>query len=333
MVTWKLLSRDEGIELWDKKLLEFEDFTHSQTFGWGEYRSAFGWRPYRWEATDQQGKTIAMLQGLLRVYPGKTGLLWAAGGPVGDISACGEEMMRTVVATTGMKRLYCRVNLARPYSATDALALHSNGWKRTLSPLLSGMSMHYDPSLAEETRLAECTKNWRHNLRRSDKYGLSMHLWGNPDIDRMYDIYCSMQDYKNLPQQFSRDELKSIFGQLGKNIVLYRCDDETGEAVSLRGCVTFGTKAWDMFAATSIKGRKLYASYGLFWRLMRHCHESGVKFYDMSGIDPKGNPGVYDFKKGTGAHPLEYLGEWEWASSEWLRWGVNLMIRRRGGGL
>jgi len=331
MVTWKLLSQDEALESWDEKLFRFDDFTHSQAFGWGEHRSAFGWRPCRWQATDEQGNVKAMLQGLLRIYPGKTGLLWAAGGPVGDLSCCGDEMMRAVMATTGAKRLYCRVNLARAYSAEDALLLRSMGWKRALAPILSGMSMSYDPSVAEEIRVATCTKNWRHNLRRSEKYGLSMHLWENPDIDRMYDIYSSMQDYKQLAQQFSREELKSIFRQLGKNIVLYRCDDETGEAVSLRGCLMFGGKAWDMFAATSVKGRKIYASYGLFWRLMRHCQEAGVSFYDMSGIDPKGNPGVYDFKKGTGALPLEYLGEWEWASSELLSWGANLMIRRRGG--
>jgi len=331
MVNWKCLTQEEAATRWDQNLLCFDDFTHSQTFSWGEYRRACGWRPYRWAAYDKGEKIVAMTQGLLRAYPGKTGVIWVAGGPVGNIEACGKTLMRAMMETTGMKRLYCRINLARQHNAQDALTLQSNGWRRTGSPLLSGMSMLYNPLVDEAIRLADCTRNWRHNLRRSEKHGLSVHLWEKPDIDSVYAIYHSMQDYKNLSQQFSKNELETVFSFMGKHIVLYRCDDEHGEPVSLRGCAIFGSKAWDLFAATSANGRKTYASYGLFWKLMQHCHAAGVKYYDMSGIDPLHNPGVYDFKKGTGALPIEYLGEWEWASSKILNVGANWMIRRRKG--
>lgn len=331
MVTWKLLSRDESLECWNERLFRFEDFTYSQSFEWGEYRSNFGQRPYRWIATNLQGEAVTMCQGLLRSYPGKTGLLWVAGGPVGDLSSCGKDLMHTLQESTEMKRLYCRISPMRHYSAYDALILRGLGWKRPSASILSGMTMHYDSASDEQARVSFSTKNWRHNLRRSEKYGLSTSLWENPEIDTIYQLYTSMQDYKQLSQQYSKLEIEKIFNGFGKSIVLYRCDDESGNPVALRGCVILGKKAWDLFAATSVKGRKLYASYALFWRLMKHCHENGVVIYDMSGIDPFANPGVYDFKKGTGAKPVEYLGEWEWASSEWLRWGANWMIGRRAG--
>jgi len=57
------------------------------------------------------------------------------------------------------------------------------------------------------------------------------------------------------------------------------------------------------------------------------CHAAGVKRYDMMGIDPTYNPGVYHFKKGTGAECIDYLGEWEWAPYPPLRWGANWMLR------
>lgn len=329
MVSWTLLSRNEAAESWDKNLSRFNDFTHSQTFSWGEYRSAFGWQPYRWVASGANGEIVAMMQGLVRIYPGRIGLIWVPGGPVGNVQCWDSELRRVLVETTGLSRLYVRICPTRPYRAEDVLMLRSLGWKRSAAPLLSGLSMMYNPAQDEELRIASCTRNWRHNLRRSAKYELSMHWWENPDIDVMSGIYASMQDYKHLGQQFSRQELEQVFAKMGERIVLYRCDDATGEPISLRGCITAGDKAWDLFAATSVKGRKLYASYGLFWALMKHCQELGIRHYDMSGIDPVGNPGVTDFKKGTGAAPLEYLGEWDWATSTLLGAGVNWMISRR----
>lgn len=332
-MTWKLLSRNEAFADWNERLFGFEDFTYPQTFEWGEYRSQFGWRPYRWIATDSESNTITLLQGLLRVYPGRTGLLWSAGGPAGDLSFCDSNFIRILLESTGMKRLYFRFNAMRPYRVSEVLSLRGNGWKRTPAPFQSGMSMYYDLSKDDEIRYGSATKNWRHNLRRSQKYALSICQWENPDVNAMYALYESMQDYKQLSQQYSRQELEKIFEQLGRYLVLFRCEDETGEPVALRGCIILGAKAWDLFAATSVKGRKIYASYALFWQLTQFCKKSGVTLYDMSGIDPFSNPGVYDFKKGTGAYPVEFLGEWEWATSEWLRWGVNWQISRRSGSL
>jgi hypothetical protein len=333
MVSWELLSRDKAAESWDKNLLRFDDFTHTQTYSWGEYRSAFGWQPYRWVARGADGEIAAMMQGLVRIYPGHIGLVWTPGGPVGDIQCWNAELRRAIVESTGLRRLYVRICPTRHYHAEDVLALRSLGWQRSAAPLLSGLSMTYNPAQGEELRIASCTRNWRHNLRRSDKYGLTYHRWKNPDIETMFGIYQSMQDYKSLAQQFARKELAEMFDRLGDHIVLYRCDDEKGEPVSLRGCIIYGDKAWDLFAATSVQGRKIYASYGLFWQLMRHCQEIGVRHYDMGGIDPLHNPGVYDFKKGSGAIPLEYLGEWDWATSAWLGAGANWMISRREGAL
>ena len=60
--------------------------------------------------------------------------------------------------------------------------------------------------------------------------------------------------------------------------------------------------------------------------LLKHCKSQGIEEIDLGGIDPQKNPGVYNFKKGTGATPIEYLGEWEWATKNVLRWATNSLI-------
>ena len=136
-----------------------------------------------------------------------------------------------------------------------------------------------------------------------------------------------MESYKGLKEQFSRQELVSIFQKFTDKIVLYRSEDENGTIVALRGCMILDRFGWDLFAATNVIGRNLYASYVLLWEILKHCQRAGVKNYDLMGVDPVKNSGVYNFKKGTGASSVKYLGEWDWESVQGLRWGANTMLR------
>jgi len=85
-------------------------------------------------------------------------------------------------------------------------------------------------------------------------------------------------------------------------------------------------------AAAGSEARKVYASYATLWGMAQECHVRGVNLFDFSGVDPQNNKGVWDFKRGTGAQPIEYLGEWECATSEFLRKVINFMMRLRGVG-
>jgi lipid II:glycine glycyltransferase (peptidoglycan interpeptide bridge formation enzyme) len=62
---------------------------------------------------------------------------------------------------------------------------------------------------------------------------------------------------------------------------------------------------------------------------MKLCGERNVQWYDMSGVDPVNNKGVYDFKKGTGAQDLQYLGEWEYARPSIFGLIASRIIARR----
>ena len=329
MVRWELLKDGLAEDIWNKNLTKFSDCTIFQSFAWGEYKRLFGWKVYRWVAFDEKKEIVAMMQGLLRRYPVNFGLIWIPGGPVGNVLYWNNDMKQKIVETTGLNNIYFRLYSNKNYSIDDAQLLKKNGWLKTIYDLNAGLSMYYNPCKNDDQLLKECSTNWRHNLRRSQKYNLSIKQWINPDINEMLAIYNSMEMFKNIEQQYSRQELENILKQLGNSMVLYRCDDENGKLVGFRGCSIVADKGSELFAATSVQGRKMYASYALFWTLIRHCRTLGVQYYDMGGIDPQKNKGVYDFKKGTGAIPLEYLGEWEWASSEWLRWGVNFAIKYR----
>jgi FemAB family len=59
-----------------------------------------------------------------------------------------------------------------------------------------------------------------------------------------------------------------------------------------------GDSAVYLLGATNDDGLNSKGAYLLQWTLIRWLKENGAKWYDLGGIDPEGNPGVYHFKRG-----------------------------------
>ncbi len=329
MVSWTLRTDAAALAQWDRQLLAFDDYSIYQTIAWGEHRRALGWTPCRWIASEG-GTTVAMAQGLLRRYPGGAGIVWLPGGPVGSIEAWA-SLALAIRRSTGLTFPYCRINSFRACLDAEQRCLAAAHWRQPRSRLTSGASLLYDVGRPEDTRLAACSRNWRHNLKRSHKGGFTLAPWADPDVDEMRAVYAEMEDYKNLPPQHSARNLQALYAHLGKHLITWSCRDGSGRLLAFRACAVLQDKAWDMLAATAVAGRKSYASYATFWALTEECHRRGIRHYDLSGVDATANRGVYDFKQGTGAAPLDYLGEWEFASPRALAAPVNWLISRRHG--
>ncbi len=331
-MTWRLLTDANELADWDRRLLEFDDHSIYQTLAWGEHRRALGWTPYRWAAFDGD-KLTAMAQGLLLRYPGGVGVVWLPGGPVGAIAAWNEALQQIIRRSAGLTLIYCRFNSFRARSLEEQTLLMENNWRPARSPLTSGASLLYDVARPETDRIAACSKNWRHNLKRSHKGVFAVGPWGNPDAAEMRAVYAEMEGLKQLPPQHSENNLRALYVHAGKHMLTYACRDAANKLLCFRACAISGDKAWDMLAATATAGRKSYASYATFWALTEACNRRGIRHYDLSGVDPDGNRGVYDFKQGTGATPVDYLGEWDWASPRLFALPANWLIGKRRNGI
>jgi lipid II:glycine glycyltransferase (peptidoglycan interpeptide bridge formation enzyme) len=69
-----------------------------------------------------------------------------------------------------------------------------------------------------------------------------------------------------------------------------------------------------LLGATGEKGLGPNGPYLLQWRMIQSLKERGVRWFDLGGIDPAGNPGVYDFKLGiagkSGSVEETFIGEY-----------------------
>lgn len=328
MVTWDLLPDSANAQEWNELLTGMPAYSVYQSFEWGEYKRHFGWSPIRMVANDA-GRPLSMLQLVERRFA-TLRILWGSGGPLGSSQLWAAPLKKFIQGRRSVPLVYCRLRPARQAVPGEAEFLRSLGWNPS-THRFNSVTLRWDLT-ADLARLEQrLSRNWRHNLHRARKNALSVKPWDDPDIDEILRVYESMQQLKKLPNQFSRTQLAHLLSTFGNKLRLLRCDDESGQAVALRGCVVMGAKAWDMMAATAVDGRKSYSSYLLLWSLVEDCKARGVEEYDLMGIDPAANPGVHNFKAGTGAAPVEYLGEWEWSNYPVVKSLVNVAMKARGG--
>ncbi len=326
---WKLLEDAEAGRIWNENLAGFADCSPFQSFEWGQFHKPLGWRPLYFAHFDEESKITAMCLMLLKKFYFKTGFIWVTGGPIGEIKTWNGDLPQAVLNATNLKRLYFRFRCDRKRDTRDALLLEHKNWSKPLFPMGSCFSMELDLAENADDLAGKLSKSWRRNLRLAAKNDLIIKRCADPDIEELRRAFEEMEASKNLPELFSEEKLENLFKYAASNLILFRCEDTDGNLLSFRAALFIGDKAVDYLAVTNKEGRNQRASFPTLWEMLLYCREKGIGKYDLGGIDPWENPGVYTFKNGTGADEVEYLGEWDWASSEALRLLANWAIRKR----
>ena len=108
------------------------------------------------------------------------------------------------------------------------------------------------------------------------------------------------------------------FFEFFKNDILTIGAYSNGKLVSVRSIVQFHNKALDIFAATGLYGRSLFASYRLLWEIILICKKKKLKILDLNGLDKNNNLGVYNFKIGVGGLVYKQLGVLEFCNLKLL---------------
>ncbi|MEQ1794646.1 MAG: peptidoglycan bridge formation glycyltransferase FemA/FemB family protein [Nitrospira sp.] len=326
MVNW--IQYEGQADGWDKQL-EALGGGFYQSYGWGAVRRVAGWQPFRLLASSN-GQVVAAASVLCQRRAGIP-VCWIPGGPVGPAVHFDAGFRAALGRLLGSRIFYCRMSVLRETQPEEKESLAQAGWGRPSVSMSSGLTMLYSLEGEASERLKRTSSNWRHNLKRSAHHGLRIERWERPDLDELSALYREMEELKSLPVQHSESELEAMLINLGERLVMYRCLDGEGKLLAVRAAGLFGEIAWDLLAAAGANARKVYASHATLWALLDHCSQRGLSYYDLSGVDPIGNKGVYDFKQGTGARLVECLGEWEWASIPGMCMAFNWVLKRRAG--
>ncbi|MFM9093848.1 MAG: peptidoglycan bridge formation glycyltransferase FemA/FemB family protein, partial [Acidimicrobiaceae bacterium] len=312
---------------WDIEILKLKSPCVYQSSGWSNHRANFGWKSVRLVSETNRCFAQVLYKSVF-----KTTVAWIPGGPLGDQSEVTTELVTAIQQITKSKRVYVRFNSLEELDEDSVQLLQTNNWHQVATKLSSGLSLIYGLDKDEPTRRNALSTNWGRNLRRGESRNSKPYLWTEVSADVITDLYTQLSEYKDLTESGeipSAATIDSLINCCKNELRVIRCDDEAGKPLAVRGALIFGSNAWDIFAAVSPQGRKQYSSYVTAWSLLNHCAKENCRTYDLSGIDPVKNKGVYDFKHGTGATEIKYIGEWESGSPFFVQPIVSRLLKYR----
>ncbi len=153
-------------------------------------------------------------------------------------------------------------------------------------------------------------QKWRNQLNGAERNGLTV-VEGTSDhlFSQFLDLYREMMARKQFETTVDPEEFRRIQDRLAENQkMLILLSLRAGRPMTaLIGAVT-GDMGIYLLGATSDEGMKTKGSYLLQWTFMQRLKERGCRWYDLGGINPETNPGVYHFKQGLGGQDISGLG-------------------------
>lgn len=335
MVEWRLFSTTSNPSEWDDRLLTCDYYNVFQSFGWGEYKRSSGWIPHRYIAKNKGGAVVAIAQILIKPLYGGVKLCWSAGGPVfcfrnfkvNNIPDLLSMLCDKVSEVNGKR------SLIRFYSHADNNPDLSYQMSRicfkSVFKINSGYSIRIDLSQPIESILAEMTSKHRYYVKKALKQEIQWKAERDMDaVQGFLLLHNEMLKQKRLRSlKTNIKEVSNMLKALNEDAFIFSGYIESEQITSCL-VLTFGDKAFYMLAATSEKGRKANLSYSMVYNLFEYLKKKGINEFDFGGIaTTSAAAGVNHFKSGFGGEILEYLGEWDWATSKWLRWGLNLAVK------
>lgn len=323
---WAVLSDDLVRRDWDAWVSSFEDRHVRQTLAWGRLKTG-SWTPAYAAILNGPTPLAAALILERRLPLGAASLFWINSGPLyRKRHARGQDLCALRDFLKGLKdrarsrgRSIVRLNFDIAMDLDAQMIVRSEGFARPLSPLGTGLTYRADLAKPLEEIRGSLEKNWRNQLNRAQKAGAVIEFGRDLELLRRYqplhDALCARKGLRG--QRLSMGDLERMTYILGESIVFFIVSsagaDGCGGAVWLQR-----DRAWFALSAANEHGLRHNLPNAMFWHVMRRLKESGVVVFDIMGLDPAQNPGVYNFKRGLGLPPMETLGEWQWATSPWL---------------
>lgn len=326
---------------WDKLLPEFDDASIYQTWSYGAVR--WGDRQLSHLIIEANGCIIAAAQlRVIKVPFIKAGIAYLSWGPLWrrkgrpidpDVFRRILDALKEEYAIRRGLLLRIRPNIVEEGSEEIVAVLHRAGFrKNTKVESYRTLMLDLSPDIAEIRKSLD--QKWRNQLNRAERNDLKI-IEGSGD--ELYEAFLQLQqemhDRKRYVPGVNYNEFRNIQRDLSEplKMKIFICEYEGKNGAAAIGS-TIGERGIYLLGATGNEGMKMKGAYLLQWRFLQVLKETGCKSYDLGGIDPDGNPGVYHFKSGISRREMSHVGQFELCRSVLSRLIVESIEALRGFG-
>jgi hypothetical protein len=292
---------------WSDLLMQFDDTTIYQS--WSYASVLYGKNNLSHLVLKNNDNIIAIAQIGIRYFPllGTAtanvhwGPLWRKKNTALSIDNF-EGIIKALINEYGIKRrlllriwpfdIDCSENKAK-------IILQDAGFiPNSLTPAYRTLRLSLKPSLEDLRKNLD--QKWRNQLNRAEKTNFDI-IEGNDD--NLYKVFLALQgemfERKKYVSGVDYKQYRLIQNDLPllQKMKIVVCEYEN-EPIAVSICSAIGDTGIYLLGATGNKGMRLNGSNLLQWRMIKWLKERGCLYYDLGGIDPEANPGVYRFKCG-----------------------------------
>ena len=156
-------------------------------------------------------------------------------------------------------------------------------------------------------------QKWRNCLNKSERQGLEIEGGEDPELLREFSkLFHGFIERKG----FSVDLDANFFAKVqeshrGGERYYTSIARQEGRVVAGHLSSMLGDTCVYLLGATHPDALKTNAAYLLQWHTIETARDRGLRRYDLGGIDPEGNPGVYRFKERMSGEDLQAAGPFE----------------------
>ncbi len=183
--------------------------------------------------------------------------------------------------------------------------------------------LYLDKDLDE---IRKCFKQkWRNQLNQSERHGIDIIQGNGPELYKEFlKIYNQMIVRKKFKEFVNPYRMGKMSEELDEEFKLkiFMAYKDNLPIASLIGSAIGNTGIYLLGASNEIGG-KYKGSNLLQWEMIKWLKQMGCSRYDLGGINPKNNPGVYKFKLGISKDEVTGAGTYEACASKLAKVIVN----------
>ncbi|MHC4979251.1 MAG: GNAT family N-acetyltransferase [Planctomycetota bacterium] len=311
-----------SLERWRTLAPRFLDYSYQQCWAYAQALALRHHAASEHVAIVSGAEVLGLASVRVRTAPVlKCGIAYIASGPltrrgwVSDIDRLGRCLRTLQEEYVERRGLVLRIlaPLGSPEWNLAATAAFKEAGMTTTDRSRSYRTFLLDVSRTPDVIRTGCSKYWRRNLRRADRAKFTVHIGTTPELfDPMRSLYEQLRRRKQFESALDADFYAGLQPQLdpGEQFTAGLIEMD-GEPVAGLVWSMLGDTCVPLLLAADESGLLSYAVYLLQWRSIVDAHERGMRYYDLGGIDPETNVGVYNFKKGLRGLDLWAPGPFE----------------------
>lgn len=274
------------------------------TWAWGEYKQRKGWNIHRICISNEHSHSVVACfqlqwKRIFSIYI----MIIQGGIHLKDLSEEKyQECIQAILEKYSSKRVFIIIiNHQSGWSQDVQLGLLKSGFSPVLNTRMYTFVLEAESGSLDGQSLSS---NWRHNLKRAQKNQKMTVRWvidlseRLEAMDRLESMYNNLSQRKNFSAAIDFKLAKDIIAKNDKFHFAEVLLD--GEVIAARVSSECNDHVLDFIAASNEAAKKNYANYLLMWKMIEMTNKLGKKYFDVGGINPTENIGVYNFKKGLG---------------------------------